>query len=98
MYLKTLTSHHIILYCFHHSRVCLIISYICYTNLFILYKPPIFQLFYLNNGWLRLIAAWAVPVTNFKENFVFDLANPIENYSVFFNLSRVMTLSLEKDK
>lgn len=73
------------------------ILYILYLP-FILYKHPLFQRFHLNNGWLRFIAAWAVPVTNFKENFFFDLANPIENYSVFFNLSRVMTLSLEKDK
>lgn len=37
--------------------------------------------------------------TDFKEIFIFfDLANHKENYSIFFNLSRVMTLSLEKDK
>lgn len=65
---------------------------------FILSKLPVFLLFHLNNGWSRFIAARAVPVTNFKENFFFDLGNPIENYSIFFNLSRVMTLSLEKDK
>jgi len=47
---------------------------------------------------LSFIAARAVPQTNFKENFFFDLANPGENDSVFFNLSGVMTLSLEKDK
>lgn len=73
-------------------------AYIYCIHPFILYKFSIFQLLHVNNGWLSFIAAWAVPVTNFKENFVFDLANPMENYSVFFNLSRVMTLSLEKDK
>ena len=73
-------------------------AYIYCIHPFILYKFSIFQRLNVNNGWLSFIAAWAVPVTNFKENFVFDLANPMENYSVFFNLSRVMTLSLEKDK
>ena len=58
----------------------------------------ILLLFHLNNSSLRSMASPAWAVTNFKENFFFDLTNSKENYSIFFNPSSVMTLSPEKDK
>lgn len=48
--------------------------------------------------WLAGVHCNMCSSRNFKENIFFDLASPMENYCVFFNLSGVMTLSLEKDK
>lgn len=43
-------------------------------------------------------AVCSSPHADFKENFCFDLGNPKENCSIFFNLGSVMTLSPGKDK
>lgn len=75
----------------------MILSYILYLLFyFIQTKKNISPL--PSEQWLVGVHCSMGSSSNFKENFFFDLANPIENNSVFFNLSRVMTLSLEKDK